>query len=218
MVKVYEFLANGFEEIEALAPVDILRRGGIDIKTVSITGSQYAESSHGITIKADLTFEEAGSFGDADLLMLPGGMPGAANLKEHQGVREAMLQQFNSGKLVSAICAAPMVLGSLGIVKGKKATCYPGFQQYLTDATYTARLVEHDGNVITGEGPAATFPYAYSWNANWRFYNLTNIIIPNCNISWITLSLWQVVRVCVWAASCPSSLFPSQGSLFSCVP
>ena len=161
MVKVYEFLANGFEEIEALAPVDILRRGGIDIKTVSITGSQYAESSHGITIKAALTFEEAGSFGDADLLMLPGGMPGAANLKEHQGVREAMLQQFNSGKLVSAICAAPMVLGSLGIVKGKKATCYPGFQQYLTDATYTAQLVEHDGNVITGEGPAATFPYAY---------------------------------------------------------
>jgi len=115
MAKVYEFLANGFEEIEALAPVDILRRGGIEVKTVSITGSEYAESSHGITVKADLVFEKAGDFSDADLLMLPGGMPGATNLKEHQGVREALLRQFNSGKLVSAICAGPMVLGSLGM-------------------------------------------------------------------------------------------------------
>ena len=159
MAKVYEFLANGFEEIEALAPVDILRRGGIEVKTVSITGSEYAESSHGITIKADLVFEK--DFSDADLLLLPGGMPGATNLNEHQGVRKALLHQFESGKHVGAICAGPMVLGSLGIVKGKKASCYPGFQKYLTGATYTAKLVEHDGNVITGEGPAATLPYAY---------------------------------------------------------
>ena len=161
MAKVYEFLANGFEEIEALAPVDILHRGGIEVKTVSITGSEYAESSHGVTVKADLVFEKASDFSDADLLLLPGGMPGATNLNEHQGVRKALLHQFESGKHVGAICAGPMVLGSLGIVKGKKATCYPGFQKYLTGATYTAKLVEHDGNVITGEGPAATLPYAY---------------------------------------------------------
>ena len=161
MAKVYEFLANGFEDIEALAPVDILRRGGIEVKTVSITRSEYVESSHGVTIKADLIFEEVGDFSDADLLLLPGGMPGATNLNEHKGVRKAILSQYESGKPVGAICAAPLVLGSLGILKGKKATCYPGFQKYLTGATYTAKLVEYDGNVITGEGPAATLPYAY---------------------------------------------------------
>jgi DJ-1 family protein len=161
MAKVYEFLANGFEDIEALAPVDILRRGGIEVKTVSITGSEYVESSHGVTIKADLIFEEVGDFSDADLLLLPGGMPGATNLNEHEGVRKAILSQYESGKRVGAICAAPLVLGSLGILKGKKATCYPGFQQYLDGATYTASLFEQDGNVITGEGPAATLPYAY---------------------------------------------------------
>ena len=90
MAKVYEFLANGFEDIEALAPVDILRRGGIEVKTVSITGSEYVESSHGVTIKADLIFEEVGDFSDADLLLLPGGMPGATNLNEHEGVRKAI--------------------------------------------------------------------------------------------------------------------------------
>ena len=161
MAKVYEFLANGFEDIEALAPVDILRRGGIEVKTVSITGSEYVESSHGVTIKADLIFEEVGDFSDADLLLLPGGMPGATNLNEHKGVRKAILSQYESGKRVGAICAAPLVLGSLGILKDKKATCYPGFQQYLDGATYMASLFEQDGNVITGEGPIATLPYAY---------------------------------------------------------
>ena len=85
MAKVYEFLANGFEEVEGLAPVDILRRGGVDIKTVSVTGSEYVETSHGITIKADLTIEDA-DLSDADMLLLPGGLPGATNLRDHEGV------------------------------------------------------------------------------------------------------------------------------------
>ena len=85
MAKVYEFLANGFEEIEGLAPVDILRRGGVDIKTVSITGSEWVETSHGVTIKADLKFEDIQSFDDADMLLLPGGMPGSSHLNEHEG-------------------------------------------------------------------------------------------------------------------------------------
>lgn len=161
MAKVYEFLANGFEEIEALAPVDILRRGGVEVKTVSITGSKEVESSHHITVLADLTFEDAGDFSDADMLMLPGGMPGAANLNEHEGVRAAMLRQYESGKRVGAICAAPMVLGSIGILQGRRATCSPGFEKYLTGATYTAELFTVDGNIITGEGPCATLPYAY---------------------------------------------------------
>ena len=113
MAKVYEFLANGFEEIEGLAPVDILRRGGVDIKTVSVTGSEFVETSHGVTIKTDMKFED-GTFEDADLLMLPGGMPGSTNLNAHEGVRKALKAQYDAGKRVAAICAAPMVLGSLG--------------------------------------------------------------------------------------------------------
>lgn len=160
MAKVYEFLANGFEEIEALAPVDIFRRGGLEVKTVSVTGSELVESSHGVTVKADLLFED-GDFTDADLLMLPGGMPGSANLNAHEGVRNALKAQYDAGKRVAAICAAPMVLGSIGILEGKRATCSPGFQTYLTGATYTGNLFEEDGLVTTGEGPAASLPYAY---------------------------------------------------------
>ena len=162
MAKVYEFLANGFEEIEGLAPVDILRRGGVDIKTVSITGTEWVETSHGITIKADLKFEDIQSFEDADMLLLPGGMPGSSHLNEHEGVRQALIAQHKAGKRIGAICAAPMVLASTGILDGKKATCYPGFEQYFSASTeYTATLFQEDGNVITGEGPAATLPYAY---------------------------------------------------------
>lgn len=161
MAKVYMFLANGSEEIESLIPVDVFRRGGVEVKTVSITGSEYVEMAHGVVLKADMKFEDA-DFSDADLLMLPGGLPGATNLNEHEGVRKAVLSQYENGKLVAAICAAPMVLGSLGIVEGKRATCYPGFEKYLTGAEYTHELCTVDGNVVTGEGPAATLPYAYT--------------------------------------------------------
>ena len=161
MTKIYEFLANGFEEIEGLAPVDILRRGGIDIKTVSITGNEFVETSHGITVKADLKFEDVTNFDDADMLLLPGGMPGSTNLNAHEGVREVLVEHNKKGKRIGAICAAPMVLGGLGLLKGKKATCSPGFQKYLTGAEYTGELFQEDGNIITGEGPAATLPYAY---------------------------------------------------------
>lgn len=161
MAKVYTFLANGFEEVEALASVDIFRRAGIDIKTVSVTGSEYVESSHGVTVKADLQFGSPADYADADMLLLPGGMPGSTNLNEHEGVRQALIEQHKCGKRIGAICAAPMVLGSLGLLQGKKATCSPGFEKYLTGATYTAELYQEDGNIITGEGPAATLPYAY---------------------------------------------------------
>ncbi len=120
MAKVYEFLANGFEEIEGLAPVDILRRGGVDIKTVSVTGTEWVETSHGVTIKADLKFEDIQSFEDADMLLLPGGMPGSSHLNEHEGVRQALIAQHKAGKRIGAICAAPMVLASTGILDGKE--------------------------------------------------------------------------------------------------
>ena len=161
MAKVYQFMANGFEDIEALIPVDVLRRGGVDIKTVSITGFPMVESAHGVKMMADLTFEEA-DLSDADLLMLPGGMPGASNLNAHEGVKAALLKQNAKGKRIAAICAAPLVLGGLGLLRGKQATCYPGFEQTLEGAEYTADLYTIDGNITTGEGPAAALPYAYS--------------------------------------------------------
>lgn len=160
MVKVYQFLATGFEETEALAPMDILRRGGVDVQTVSVTGTDYVESSHRVIVKADVRFEEA-DLSDADLLMIPGGMPGASNLNAHPGVREALLNQFKSGRRVSAICAAPMVLGSIGILKGKRATCYPGFEKYLDGAEYTRELCTVDDTITTGKGPAAAFVYGF---------------------------------------------------------
>ena len=163
MAKVYQFMADGFEDIEALIPVDVLRRGGVDIVTVSINGSNIVESAHGVQMVTDAIFEEVeDELADADLLMLPGGMPGAENLNAHGGVKDALLRQHEAGKMVAAICAAPMVLGGLGILKGKRATCYPGFEGALQGAEYTHDLWTTDGNVTTGEGPAAALPYAYS--------------------------------------------------------
>lgn len=161
MAKVYVFLANGFEDIEALIPVDVLRRGGVEVVTVSVVeGSQIVETSHRVQVMADAMFDDC-DFSDADLLVLPGGMPGASNLNNHEGVRQALLKQNAAGKRVAAICAAPLVLGGLGILRGKQATCYPGFEQTLEGATYTGELCTTDGNVTTGEGPAAAFPFAY---------------------------------------------------------
>ena len=161
MKKVYVFFADGFEDVEALIPVDVLRRGGVDVTTVSISDFPLVTSAHGVNIEADIMFEQ-GDFSDADLIFLPGGMPGASNLFAHKGVCKVVVDQFAAGRKVAAICAAPgVVLGQLGILEGKKATCYPGFEQMLDGATYTADLVTVDGNVTTAEGPAAAFPFAY---------------------------------------------------------
>lgn len=161
MAKVYVFLANGFEDIEALAPVDILRRGGIEVVTVSINDERDVESAHGVIVIADATFDTVGDLSDADLLVLPGGMPGAKNLNEHEGVRQALLNQQAQGKRIAAICAAPLVLGGLGLLQGKKATCYPGFENTLTGAEYTAKPVTVDGNITTGKGPGAAMAFGY---------------------------------------------------------
>ena len=161
MAKVYEFLATGFEDIEALIPLDIMRRAGVDFKTVSITGDLYVESAHGVSIKADMLIEDA-DMSDADLIMLPGGKPGATNLNANTGVKKAIIEQNARGKRIGAICAAPMVLGGIGLLQGRRATCYPGFEKYLEGAEYTHELCTVDGNITTGEGPAAALPYAYT--------------------------------------------------------
>ena len=161
MKKVYVFLADGFEDVEALIPVDVWRRGGLDVTTVSVMGDYMVESAHGVRMMADVLVEDA-DVSDAELLFLPGGMPGASNLFAHKGVCKAVVDQFTAGRKVAAICASPaVVLAPLGILGGKRAPCYPGFEQALAKAEYTSDLVTVDGNVTTGEGPAAAFPFAY---------------------------------------------------------
>lgn len=161
MTQVLEFLATGFEEVEAMIPVDVLRRGGVNIKTVSMTGSELVESSHHVTIKADLKFEDIKDFDEVEMLLLPGGMPGAKNLNEIKELHDLLNRFAQEGKHLGAICAGPMVLGTIGLLKGKKATCYPGFETHLKGAEYTHNLVTVDGNIVTGGGPAAAFPYAF---------------------------------------------------------
>lgn len=120
MKKAIVFLANGFEEMEALGTVDILRRGGIEVTTVSITANPVVTGAHNVPVTADTTLEKA-NLADADALVLPGGMPGASNLNDSEAVKEALLQQYRDSKIVAAICAAPMVLGGLGLLKGRNA-------------------------------------------------------------------------------------------------
>ena len=162
MKKAIVFLANGFEEMEATGTVDILRRGGIDTKTVSITDDRKVVGAHHMEYMADALLSET-DFSGIDALILPGGMPGASNLNESEAVKEALLQQYRQGDLVcrllAAICAAPMVLGGLGLLKGRKATCYPGFEPKLIGATVTGEAVEVDGNVVTGRGPGLVFNF-----------------------------------------------------------
>lgn len=141
--------------------MDILRRGGVDVTTVSITDSNEVETSHGVTIKTDDIFANV-DFSDAEMLVLPGGMPGSTNLNEHEGLRKLLLDFNAKGGKIAAICAAPLVFGSLGLLEGKNATIYPGMDAHLVGAKYTAELVTTDGNITTGRGPAATFPFAYS--------------------------------------------------------
>ncbi len=161
MKTVYLFFAEGTEEVEALATVDILRRAGVDTRIVSIDGALTVSGAHGIRVEADMLIEDI-DFAQADMLVLPGGLPGAYNLAAHQCLAEGIMNHYKSGKPLAAICAAPLVYGRMGLLKGLKATCYPGFENELEGACYTAALVEKDGLFITGKGPAAVFEFGYT--------------------------------------------------------
>lgn len=157
MKSIYLFLTTGFEEIEALATVDILRRAELNVKTVSLEESKQVVASHKVPVVADLLFSEA-DFNDAELLIIPGG---TVRFNEHEGLKKLVLDFYNKGNKVAAICAAPMVLGGLGILDGKRATCYPSFEKYLTGAILeTDKAVVTDGNVITGKGPGLSIDFA----------------------------------------------------------
>ena len=156
---VYIFLAEGFEAIETITPLDMLIRAGIEVNTISISDEFMVKSSQGIPVEADDLFDNT-DFSDAELLILPGGQPGATNLGKHKGL-EALLRDAMAKNLpVAAICAAPTVLGKHGLLQGRKATCYPGCEGMLKGADCTETLVQKDGNLITACGPAAAVEFA----------------------------------------------------------
>lgn len=156
MKQAYIFLANGHEEVEALMVVDLLRRAGITIETVSITGDKMVTSSHNVTYQADRLFEEVeGSM--ADLVVLPGGLPGTTNLLAFEPLMNMVKAHNEAGKLVAAICAAPSVLAELGILDGKKGTSYPGFGTKIENFVDAPVVV--DGNVVTSRGLGAAIDF-----------------------------------------------------------
>ena len=156
---VYLFLADGFETVEALACVDILRRAEIDVKTVGINGLNIT-SSQRIKVSCDTTDREISISDGVDGIILPGGMPGTLNLEASDTVQSFLDYAETNKLLIAAICAAPSVLGKKGLLKGKKATCFPGFEEFLQGADYTGNPVERDGNIITARGMGVANDFA----------------------------------------------------------
>ena len=150
--KIAVFLAEGFEEAEAIIPIDIARRAGIEVTTLSISDNIYVTGSHNIEIKADALLSDADPSG-YDMLMLPGGMPGTTNLENSEEVKAALLEAEKDGRYLAAICAAPRLLGKLRILDGKKATVFPGNDEYMKGCEYDRRAkAVYDGKVITARG------------------------------------------------------------------
>ena len=151
---IYLFLANGFEEVEALTPLDILRRAGLDVRTVSLDTDRAVTGSHNITVTADLSGDIFTAANDhhPDMIILPGGMPGTTNLDRSPLVETALQDALATDAYIAAICAAPMVLGKRGLLEGKRATCFPGFEDFLFGATEVGGRVVTDGRIITAAG------------------------------------------------------------------
>lgn len=158
MKKAYLFLATGFEEVEALTVVDLLRRGGVDCEMVSIMGDYDVTSSHNVTIRADKVFEHQ-DLNDAEVLIMPGGIPGTPNLKAHAGLAKLIEKYLGDGKYLAAVCAAPTIYGEMGLLKGKDATCYPGMEEGLIGANKKTDSVVVDGQFITSRGMGTSIDF-----------------------------------------------------------
>jgi 4-methyl-5(b-hydroxyethyl)-thiazole monophosphate biosynthesis len=156
MAKVALFLTDGFEETEALTTVDILRRGSIEVTTVSLTGKEIVNGKHGVAVHADALFDEARGK-TFDMLVIPGG---TTDYTEHEGLLDWVRSYDKEGKKLGAICAAPAVFGKAGILKGRRAVCYPGMESWLTGAVVGKDIVETDGNITTSKGPATAVFFA----------------------------------------------------------
>ena len=156
---VYMILANGFEEIEAIEPLDILRRGGVDIKTVSIMDTKTVKGTHGIDVNADILVNDI-NLDDMDMVILPGG--GGYELLDASNEVHAILNHAVAyNKYIAAICASPSIIGKKMFLSGKKATCYPGFEKYCYDAEMTGEKAVRDGLIITGKGPGAASDFGF---------------------------------------------------------
>ncbi|NLB41601.1 MAG: DJ-1/PfpI family protein [Clostridiales bacterium] len=159
-MKIIVFLANGFEEVEALTVVDYLRRMDIIVDTVSITNETKVKGAHDITVLADKILDSIQDLNSYDAVVIPGGLPGATNLRDESKVIDIVKTMNQNNKLTAAICAGPIVLERAGIIEGKKVTSYPGFQNHLTGAIYQEQAVVKDGNIITARGPALAVDFA----------------------------------------------------------
>lgn len=159
MKKIAVHLAEGFEEIEAISIIDVLRRADFKVEIVSVSENFVVTGSHNIKIMADSLFESV-NYNLIDMIVLPGGMPGSKNLNMHQGLKNQIMDFHENGKPLGAICAAPLVFGNLGILKGKNATCYPGFEKELIGAEITGKYVEQAGTIITGKGAGVAIDFA----------------------------------------------------------
>lgn len=157
--KIFVMLANGFEEIEALTAVDVLRRAGAEVCTVSVTGEDSVTGSHGIPVTADIRFDSA-DFDEAYMIVLPGGMPGTTNLMAYAPLTAQLKKFASEDRPLAAICAAPMVLAACGILEGRKATIYEGMEDKLAGAVHTPGNVVKDGNIITSKGPGTAMDFA----------------------------------------------------------
>lgn len=164
MKRIAVLLADGLEEIEGLTAVDLLRRAGIEVTMVSISEEEKVTGSHQITVIADEIFSKA-DFSKMDGVVLPGGMPGTTHLMEHEGVNRVIREFAGQKKLVAAICAAPSVLGQAGLLQGKKATCYPGFEGQLKGAICSDEQVVQDGDIITSRGMGTAVPFGLAITA-----------------------------------------------------
>ncbi len=159
MSKIAVFFGEGFEEIEALTVVDMCRRAGIEVQMVSVTGKAVVTGSHGIPVGMDVQFEEV-DFTSLDMLVLPGGMPGTRNLEAHTGLMEQVDAFYAAGKYLAAICAAPSIFGHRGILKGRNACCFPGFEKDLEGAKVTTAKVTQDEHVITSRGMGTALDFS----------------------------------------------------------
>lgn len=159
MKQIAVFLAEGFEEIEGLTVTDLLRRAGVTVTNVSVTGEKTVHGSHGIGVEADALFEEM-EFEGMDMLVLPGGMPGTKHLKEHRDLCVLLKEFYAKERYLAAICAAPTVFGELGFLDGRKACCYPGMESGLSHAETNEEPVNVDGHMITSRGLGTAIPFA----------------------------------------------------------
>lgn len=155
---VYVFLANGFEELEALAPVDLLRRAGIEVQTVGV-GSNEITAAHGVTVKTDITSGQIKLGDELDMIVLPGGMPGADNLENCPDVQAAVDFCAEANKYVAAICAAPKIIGHKGLMKGRYCTCFPGYESEMKGAKVVSDAVVIDGSFITAKGAGVSLRF-----------------------------------------------------------